>query len=501
MLPIQFPPGVTNLLSKNSKIVNWRECNLIRWDEGVTMKPVGGWELTTIPTFTDKIRKMHKWSDNNNNLYTAFLCETHCYVQLPGGNIQDITPTGGMTPGPSNQAGYNDYLYNYGTYGTPRPGAAKPPMYPATYSLDNWGDELRAMTSNDGRLLAWKPSTPTVHLVAVTGAPINNRSFVITPERHIMLFGMSAEFDKFGWCDEEDDTNWAFTDVLSRAGYYNISPKSPIVAHESYDGGILMFTQSQAFRIRWIGLPYIYEYKSVGSVAPPISPASVCETPIGIIWPSTDGWWLFDGVSARVIPCDIWDFILRTTDITNSRNFAACAHLMDKGEVWWFYTSPPTSTKNTRYAAYDYRSKIWTMGKLSRNCGFVYANERFPLMADDYNVYKHEIGRSYPGAEEMPWIESFNLTPNGGENWLTVNKILPDVFGDASALRWRMAKTNDRNGYTSETYSPQRQKNGNGWVDIRETARDMRLRIDMVSNSDWGTVGPILFDSKMRGKK
>ena len=121
-------------------------------------------------------------------------------------------------------------------------------------------------------------------------------------------------------------------------------------------------------------------------------------------------------------------------------------------------------------------------------------------MSDGIKVYKHESGFTYSGAE-MPWIESQNLSPNGGENWLTVNKILPDVEGNPDALRWRMVKTNFRNGYKTEVFSPQRKKNGSGYVDIRETARDMRLRMDMVEANNWGTVGPILFDSKMRGKK
>jgi hypothetical protein len=121
-------------------------------------------------------------------------------------------------------------------------------------------------------------------------------------------------------------------------------------------------------------------------------------------------------------------------------------------------------------------------------------------MSDGVNIWKHETDFEYIDTE-MPWIESYNLNPNGGENWITINKILPDVMGDASALRFSVVKTNDRNGYTPEIHSPQRQKNGDGWVDLRETARDMRLRIDMVKPSDWETVGPILFDSKNRGKK
>ena len=499
MQPIDFPPGVTNLLSKNKRTVNWRENHLIRWDGG-TLKPVGGWELTTIPAFGSRVRKMHRWSDNSNNIYTAYLCEAECWVEQPGQVMVNITPADGLTPPPGNTAGYGDDTYSLNEYGTPRPGQNRQRMYTPTFSIGNWGQELRVMTSPDGRLLKWNPTTPGTPLVAVSGAPVGNRSFVITPERHVMLFGMNAEFDAFGWSDQEDDTNWAFTDPLSRAGYYNVSPKSPIVTHQSFDGGIIMFAQAQAFLISYIGLPYIYKYKELGQVPPPISPASLCETPMGVIWVSADGWWIFDGVQCRPITCDVWDFILKTADFPNSRFYAACVHLVAKGELWWFYTSPPESTKNSRYVMFDYRNKTWSMGKFGRNCGFVYANDRFPYMADDTYVYKHESGLTYPGAE-FPWIESFNLAPNGGENWLTINKILPDVEGDATALRWSVAKTNDRNGYAPETYSPKRSKNGNGWVDLRETARDMRLRIDMVASADWGTVGPILFDMKVRGKK
>jgi hypothetical protein len=74
-------------------------------------------------------------------------------------------------------------------------------------------------------------------------------------------------------------------------------------------------------------------------------------------------------------------------------------------------------------------------------------------------------------------------------------------MGDKTALAFSVAKNNDRTVYSSQTYSPQRTVNGYGWVDIRETARDLRLRIDMVNNNNWSTIGPIILDFKPRGKK
>ena len=501
MLPIEFPPGVTNLTSKNAKIVNWRESNLIRWDQGTTLKPVGGWEKVTFPPFTTKVRKMHRWSDNSNIVYTAYLTETQCFVEIDG-VLTDITPVGGFTAPTGNNGGYSDGKYNAGLYNTPRPGQNRLRLYTPVYSLDNWGQELRAMTSNDGRLLRWDPAAPTTKLTPVTNAPTGNRAFVVTPERHIMLFGMGA-FDKFGWCDEEDDTNWAFTDILSRAGFYELSPKSPIVAHQMFDGGILIWTPAMSYLVTFVGLPYVYASRQIGQLPIPMSPASTCDTPLGVSWISIDGAWLFDGTSAKVIECSVWDHIQKFIDVPTSRVMASCVHMKNKGEVWWFYAALDKPIQNnSRYVMFDYRSMVWNMGKLTRTCGFVYANDRYSVMSDGTNVWKHEIGLNYPDAAELPWIESMNLNPNGGENWITVNKILPDIEGNADAIRFSLFKTNVRNGYVVETRSPLRKKNPkNGWVDLRETARDMRLRIEMVDPSDWGAIGPILFDSKIRGKK
>jgi hypothetical protein len=157
--------------------------------------------------------------------------------------------------------------------------------------------------------------------------------------------------------------------------------------------------------------------------------------------------------------------------------------------------------QTSRYVALDYRSKIWMPGYLSRTTGITYGNDRNPLMSDGYKVWKHEVGFVYPGALFMPYLESQTLNAAGGERWVTISKILPDIMGDKTALVFSISKNNDRTEYGQQTYSPKRAVNTHGWVDIRETARDIRLRIDMIYNRNWSTVGPIIFDLKPRGKK
>jgi hypothetical protein len=101
----------------------------------------------------------------------------------------------------------------------------------------------------------------------------------------------------------------------------------------------------------------------------------------------------------------------------------------------------------------------------------------------------------------MPYIESQTLNVADGEQLVTLRKVLPDIAGDKTALAFSVAKNIDRTTYSSQSYTAQRGVNPFGWVDIRETARDIRLRIDMIKNSDWSTIGPIIFDFKPRGKK
>lgn len=499
-VPIDIPPGCVNVAAKAARQSNWREAHLIRWDQN-TMRPIGGWTKYTLGSpFASPIRAIHRWIDNSGQVWTAFLCEEHCYVETSG-MVFDITPDGGMSAPPADEGGYGDEAYGMLLYGTPRPGESLLRNYTPAYSIDNWGEELRVMTSVDGRLLGWAPTTipPVGKLEAIANAPTNNRSFVITPERHIILFGMGGDFDKFGWSDEEDDTNWSFADILSRAGFYEIQPKSPIVASRSFFGGTIMFTPANTYIIRHIGLPYVYAYEEIGKPAIPISAQSVAEIPEGVIWPSINGFWLYNGVGVAPIQCDIWDWITEHADFRRSMFFGASVHVTTFSELWWLFTDKTSADRNTKVAIYNYREHVWSMANLSRSCGCTCVNDSMPIMSDGTDVFMHEEGLLYPGAE-LPWIETFPLNSHDGAEWITVKQLIPNISGDASAIKFNCAVTQNRVG-NSEKYTPLRKIRENGYVDIRETGRDVRIRISMVDNKNWGTVGPVLADIVPRGRK
>jgi hypothetical protein len=497
MVPIDIPAGVVNQAAKARRSSNWRETHLVRWN-GDTIMPIGGWAELVTPTFASKVRLIHKWMINTGVIYTAYLCESHVYIELEGA-FTDITPVGGMTTPSNNVGGFGDYKFGAVKYGTPRPGENRRRNYAPTFSMDNWGDQLRVMTSYDGRLLGWDPAVPGALLVARPNAPVANRSFIVTPERHIMLFGMGGKMDQFGWCDQEDDTNWDFASLTSKAGYYDLEPSSPIVAHQQFFGGIYMATMANNYHIRPIGLPYVYAYDQIADAGIPISPLSIARIPDGVVWSAIDGFWLFNGNSTEPIVCPISDWIQKRLDVNGTIGNGFMFVVEGHSEIWWFFTDQRDTTQNSMLTIFDYRANWWSMGRMHRTCGFMYGNEINPIMSDGDKIYKHEFGFSYE-PEPFPWAETFTINTKQGDGLSTFHQMRPEMVKGRSQVKFSLMKQMDRSQPDIETQSTLRAPFGDGLVDFRETARDFRLRVDMVANDDW-SLGPMMMDIRPRGKK
>lgn len=495
---IELPPGVVDRRSLRSNQANWSEVNLVRWSDG-DMFPVGGWEAFAYPDTASPIRNIHKWTSNDGHQITAYLCESHCYIDMGDSVLVDITPVGGISPPPiAGAGGYGDSDYGTDEYGTTRDAANRTEVATPAYTLENWGEELRAMTSSDGRLLSWSPATPSSKLVPVSGAPTGNHSFVVTPERHIILFGASGVRQQFVWCDQENDTNWVVS-TTSKAGGFYVEPASPIMAAKPAPSGVVMFTTRAAYYIQYVGLPYVYSYDKVTDCPPPYSPHSVSEYAGGVIWASINGFWIFDGTSVSPLSCPVWDWVKKRIDVLRSRFNSAIVHTPSTFEVMWFFTSIG-SNRNDVYVSYNYRDKVWSMGKLGRSCGVATPNNPNPVMADGVKVYKHEKGWLYTGAPELPWAETFTLNTARGSVMTTIHQMLPEVSGDTSKIGFRFAKLDNPSNPLSVVYSGVKPVRDNGYVDVRETARDFRLRVETLSGGEW-SLGPVDMDTRYRGKK
>ena len=496
--PIQIPPGINQQGSEAEVGAgHWYEGQLIRWISGV-LRPVGGWTRMA-PTVVDTgvsfvpaspIRKTHTWIALNGAKYTAILCEKHLYVMDDGGVVRDISPTPPIAGADFTEAGgYGEYYYSYDTYGTPRPDRTAPLVIGPMWSLDNWGDDLLAMVSTDGRLLRWKPSDPDgtpakeVENDEAVKAP-HGRFFIVTPERHVMTFWINGDFNSFGWCAQEDVEDWDFTNTTSSAGKYDMQPSIPFVTAVVTRSAIIAFTARSAYAITYMGTPYFYTYNFLGYYNAPVSGNAITQSASGAIWLSDDGFWAFDGATIAPLSCPLLDWVIQTIDPQWRYRRPSAFYLGSHSEVWFFFPEKGAQ-ENTHYVHYNFDEKWWSKGKLSRTCGTPGSAMSYPIMSDTRYLYQHEKGDFYPDAPELPFAQSGAINIASGARQCTARQGIVDTRAPSTDVQFYIAARRDRIKNGSEIMDEEfalMPRTDGGKLDFRVTGRDLILKVQAAKN-------------------
>jgi hypothetical protein len=556
--PLQFPAGVVRKGSPAEMQGYWYESQLVRWVEGV-MRPVGGIErvhlldgetpANTFTGFASPSRAIHTWATSDGTVWTAILCEQHLYVMSPAGGVFDISPTVVIQPPPiPEEGGYGDDIY-FGAAGgltdftqllptnDPVPidpiyadpmgyGMERPPREPKVtlghmWSLDNFGDLLLAMTSYDRRLLIWDPalttSVPAAEVVPTPadtgvnppevggGIPPLGRFFIVTPQRHVMVFNCSDggnRPNRFEWCSQENIKDWKYDNEDNSAGFYDIEPSSPFVCAVPTRTGILAFTAARSYLVTYMGEPYFYSYTLLGYFNAPISGHAITRSASTAIWYASDGFWQFDGVNISPLSCPLLDYIQRTSDPIYTYRRMQAVYLGLQSELWFFYPKRDES-ENSLYVCFNFDEKWWGMGKLVRTCGFPGSVLSYPLFSDGTSLFYHEKGLSYADAPELPFAQSAAINVAKGGRQATVRQGIADTRAPAADVNFRIGAARDRILDGSEIPDIEMAlavRREGGKVDFRVTGRDIFIRIESARNGvePW-TFGQMLVKIFPRG--
>lgn len=162
--PISLPPGVVRPGTALQVKGRFWDANLVRW-RNAKLEPVGGWQRITSTATASTMRALFAWTTSIADTWFAIGCDAQLYV-LNQSVLADISPAN-LVPSDSNEAGG----YGAWTYGAELYGDDTDPTYPRPpsqyyqeafcWSLDNWGADLLALSSSDGRLLHFVPGVYT----------------------------------------------------------------------------------------------------------------------------------------------------------------------------------------------------------------------------------------------------------------------------------------------------------------------------------------------------
>ena len=406
-----------------------------------------------------------------DGLTTGQLNIEHIITAVPSTTTFTVTTAGAATSGSTAGGGNNKSAafqlnigltssvlgngWNAGTWGRFTWGSASGSLSGATLRLwfaDNFGEDL-IFNANDGAIFYWDATngatTRAVLASSLTGAsdvPVAVRKVLVSEvDRHVIAFGSnpidSAVQDPMliRFSSQESATDWTPT-ATNTAGDIRLAKGSEIITATPTSRQILVWTDQALYSMQFLGPPFTFGVSLLGDNIRIAGPNTVVGVNDIVYWMGQENFYVYDG-RIQVIPCTVRDYVFN--DMNNQQSFKFHGgSISSQTEIWWFYCSA-SSSEIDRYVVYNYTEKAWYYGTLVRTTW----NDRatglrsFPqatgISTDNY-VYNHEDGlddfSTGSAVAINAFIESSDFDIGDGQQYMLINRILPDLTFNGSTV-------------------------------------------------------------------
>lgn len=445
--------------------------------------------------------------------------------------------------GPLQQAygyGWGTALWGESTWGTER-STSEAVLDPGTWSLDNYG-ELLIATIKNGETFSWDPNNGvTTRASIISGAPTKSvMTMVSDRDRHLIVLGTetsignTASQDKMfiRFSDQESLTDYTATST-NTAGSFRIDSGTKIVGAAKAKDYILILTDTSAYLMQFIGPPFTFSIRQVGSNCGCMGQHSIVYANGAVYWMSdSGGFFVFDG-TVKSLGSLVEDFVFQTNNGSPGFNFASgselttAAHNSLFSEIYWFYATNNSGYVN-RLVTYNYAENNWTTSTLART-SYEDAHVFEDPIATEFStslapntptvqgvsngasrIFNHEIGTNEVLADgttnAIPaFIKSgdFDLDAQGdGEFFIKVRRFIPDfkyINGNAKVtleLRDYPAQVQVGSPLGPFTVSSTTDK-----VDTRARARLAAVKIENDGTDESWRFGMFRFDIQPDGRR
>jgi hypothetical protein len=275
--------------------------------------------------------------------------------------------------------GWGTDTWSTSTWGTER-STSDVVLDPGIWSLDNFGQILVA-TIHNGKTFTWDAgaSSPRGNRATVmTGAPTASRLTQVSDrDRHVFHFGTettignpSTQDPMFIRFSNQEDFNTYAPTATNTAGTFRVDKGNEIVGAVSGKDYTLVLTDSSAYVIQFVGPPFTFSVKQVGTNCGLIGQHALTYSNGVVFWMSGEGgFFMYDG-TVKAIPCLVEDFVFTTTGDNLGINYNAnqivyAEHNTLYNEVNWFYAKNG-SDQIDRCVTFNYGENCWTTSSLAR---------------------------------------------------------------------------------------------------------------------------------------
>ena len=249
---------------------------------------------------------------------------------------------------------------------------------PGLWSLDSFGKKLIALIHN-GPIFEWDSdatNATTTRATIISGAPTASRDMIVsTPDRHLVCFGTettigtsTTQDDMFiRWSNREDINTWAITST-NTAGSQRLADGSRIMGAVRGRDATYVWTDTAAFTMRFVGVPFVFAFSQVGTNCGLIGMNAAIEVDGAAYWMSENGFFRFTG-KLESMQCLVEDYVYDDLN-TTAQQLINCGLNNLFGEIYWFYPSNSSEVVN-RMVSYNYldsspQRQIWVTSSLDR---------------------------------------------------------------------------------------------------------------------------------------
>jgi len=338
--------------------------------------------------------------------------------------------------------------------------------------------------------------------VATTLIPVpqNNRGVIVTSERYAVLFGVGGESRRVAWSNQEDYTNWDFASVTTTSGFLDLDTTDAIIMAASVREGTLIWTNNEAWLMRYIGLPFVYSIERIGQGCGLLAPRSFATTAGRCIWMGREGFWIYDGGVVKPLPCDVGSYVFEDVDKDSGVTYT---HGSDNGvfpEAWFWYPSNGSDVAN-KYVVYNYAEGWWAIGEMERSAASAAGVYRYPIFGStDGSLFFHEDGFTDAGLPITTgrYAETAALNILNGNNIANITQAITDSGHgyDSTSLTLFGSFTPEGQESLFGPYAPR----VDGYTDMRASGRDFRVKIESTKDQEW-SIGQVRLDIKPGGKR
>ena len=441
--------------------------------------------------------------------------------------------------------GWGTGTWGLSTWGTPRT-TSNATIDAADWSLDNFGENLIATIKN-GKTYIWQPAGGTGTANRATLVPNNPTATIQTivsdRDRHLLHLGTETTIGNpatqdpmfIRFSDQEDIEVYEPTST-NTAGTFRLDDGTTIIGAVRAKDYILVVTDTAAYTIQFVGPPYTFSIRKVGSNCGLIGKHALAFVN-GAVWWMGDsgGFFKFDGTVSDV-SCLVEDFVFKTIGTDNlGINFAQgsqvyCGLNTLYTEINWFYCKAG-STNVDRVVTLNYEEGSWVTGDLARTTyedskvfKFPYATKYLPASTPTVpTINGATAGASYyfiqeKGKNEIintggtttnaisAYVRSgdFEIDQDGnGEYFLKIRRFIPDfknLEGSADVTIYLRAYPADTTTAKGETFiGPFTIDTSTDKVDTRARARLASIKIDSDAIDDNWRYGIFRVDIQQDG--